>query len=87
MGRIDRALVLTARATDEIGKRKMEKAVQHMIGLAQKDFIEGERTHADYVDLCGELGIDPQPIEPGCQCEYCQRVPNGAELLFAAEVA
>lgn len=81
MGRIDRAYTMTAKAEDEVNKRRMEKAVQQLIGLAQKDFIEGERAHADYVDACGQLGITPQEIEPGCQCEYCQRVPRGAELL------
>lgn len=84
MGRIDRAYTLTAKAEGE-GKRKMERGIQQMISLAEKDFVAGEKAFADYKDVCQSLGIEPQPIEPDCQCEYCQRVPSGAELLFAAE--
>lgn len=83
MGRIDRACTLRAEQQDEISQKRMDKALRGLEGLAQADFIEGERAHADYVDLCNSLGLTPQTIEPNCQCEYCQRVPRGAELLFA----
>ena len=82
MGRIDRAYALTAKADGEMAQRKMKKGVEAMINLAQKDFINGEKAHADYVDACNSLSITPQAIEPDCQCEYCQRVPNGAAQLF-----
>ncbi len=87
MGRIDRAYTLLAEAKDEVGQKRMQNGIKTLIGLAETDFIEGEKIHADYVDLCDSLGVAPQAIEPNCQCEYCQRVPNGAELLFAVEVA
>jgi hypothetical protein len=85
MGRIDRAYALMAKADGEMAQRKMKKGVDAMINLAQKDFIEGEKAHADYVDACNSLSMTPQDINPDCQCQYCQRVPNGAELLFAKE--
>lgn len=81
-GRIDRGYAITARAEGE-AKKKMEKALNTMIGLAEKDFVAGELAHAEYVDMCKVLGIEPQEIAVDCQCEYCQRVPKGAELLFA----
>lgn len=84
MGRIDRARGLAKTATDEVSRRKMLKGVELLISLAEKDFIEGERIHADYVDLCRAAKIEPKKIDLDCQCEFCQRVPNGAELLFAA---
>lgn len=85
MGRIDRAYALTAKAEGEMAQRKMKKGVDAMITLAEKDFIAGEKANADYVDACNSLGIASQEINPDCQCLYCQRVPNGAELLFAKE--
>jgi hypothetical protein len=85
MGRIDRAYALMATAEGEMAQRKMRKGIESLIDLAQKDFIKGEKAHADYVDACNSLSITPQAIEPDCQCEYCQRVPNGAEQLFAKD--
>jgi hypothetical protein len=87
MGRIDRACVLTAQETNELSKKRKEKATQQIISLAESDFVAGERAYADYVDMCKTLGIAPQDVDPACQCEYCQRVPKGAELLFALETA
>jgi hypothetical protein len=87
MGRIDRATALAALQTDDMGRKRMDNGVKKLISLAEADFIEGERAHADYVDLCAGARVPPQPIEPNCQCEYCQRVPRGAELLFALGAA
>jgi len=87
MGRIDRATTIAAQQVDEVSKKRMENALKKLVNLAEADFIEGERAHADYVDLCAAARVTPQPIEPNCQCEYCQRIPNGAELLFALEAA
>jgi len=89
MGRIERATALAAQQTDEVSRKRMQNAVAKLIGLAEADFVEGERAHADYVDLCNGLGITPQPIEPDCQCEHCRRFPNihAAEQLFALEAA
>jgi hypothetical protein len=85
MGWIDRAYTVAAEAKDEVSRKRMENGIKTIIGMAETDFIKGELAHADYVDLCSALGVAPQAIEPNCQCEYCQRVPNGAELLFAVE--
>lgn len=87
MGRIDRAYTLLAQAGDEMSKKKMEKGIKTMTGLAEKDFVTGELAHADYVDLCAAAGVKPTEIEPDCQCPHCQRIPGGAELLFALEFA
>lgn len=84
-GRIDRAYALAAKAEDEVNRRRMQKAIASLISLAEKDFIAGERANADYVDVCNSLGVTAQVIDPNCQCEYCQRVPRGAELLFSVE--
>jgi hypothetical protein len=86
MGRIDRATALAAQQTDEVSKKRMQNALTKLIALAQADFIEGERAHADYVDLCAAARVEPQKIEVDCQCENCQRVPKFSEQLFAAEV-
>jgi hypothetical protein len=87
MGWIDRAYTVAAEAKDEVSRKRMENGIKTIIGMAETDFIKGEKAHADYVDLCDSLGVTPQAIEPDCQCDYCQRVPNGAELLFAVEGA
>lgn len=86
-GRLERAYLMASQETDELNKKRMDNAIKKMISLAEVDFINGERAHADYVDLCASARVEPQVIEPNCQCEYCQRVPRGAELLFAAEAA
>ena len=85
MGRIDRGYTLLSHATNEMDRKKMEKGVKMLVELAEKDFVTGEKAHADYVDLCSAARITPQAIEPNCQCQHCQRVPGGAELLFALE--
>lgn len=83
-GRIERAKELIAAASGD-DKVKKQKAMASMITLAEKDFIEGERLHADYVDLCRSVGVTPKDVNPDCQCDFCQRIINGAELLFAVE--
>lgn len=75
-----------ALATNEMDKKKMEKGIKTLTGLAEKDFVGGEKAHADYIDLCVAAGVKPVEIEPNCQCEHCRRIPNGAELLFALEI-
>lgn len=87
MGRIERASTIAAQQTDEVSKKRMDKALAALIDLAQKDFIEGERAHADYVDLCAAARVMPQMIDVDCQCEHCRRVPNFHLMLFAAEGA
>lgn len=87
MGRIDRATLLAGQAKSDAERTKMQKGVKMLIGLAEKDFVSGELAYADYVDMCRAGGVLPKTIDPDCRCEYCQRVPRGAELLFALEVA
>jgi hypothetical protein len=71
-GWIDRAYTMLADATDEMTKKRMGDGIAKIISMAQSDFVAAERTHADYVDMCNDLGVVPQPIEPGCQCELCK---------------
>lgn len=87
MGWIDYAYSTLAKQESEIDRKRVEKGIKSIISMAESDFIAGERANADYVDMCNSLGITPQEIDPACQCEYCQRIPKGAELLFAVETA
>lgn len=82
-GRLERAY---ARLATEPDNEKLASAVRKLRGIAERDFAEAEKAHADYVDLCSKYKIEPKEIEPGCKCEFCQRVPNGAEQLFALDV-
>lgn len=71
LGRIKRADALLAKSPDD----KTRKAVEKLVGLAQKDMEWAEQKRKAYLDLCGVAGIKPQTIESNCTCEYCQTIP------------
>lgn len=82
MGRIDRAYEKSkANPSDE----RIKSAIKSLEFLASKDFADAERKLADYTELCRANRIQPQEtMTTECHCVYCERVPSGALLLFAA---
>lgn len=81
MGRIDRAY---EKSKANPSNERIKSAIKSLEFLASKDFADAERKRADYVDACKSNGIQHSEIEIACECSYCQRIPNGALLLFAA---
>lgn len=75
-GRIDRAYELMSQQADEMTLKRMKKAIDGLIAGYQGDMAAGEKAHADYVDLCNAIGIEPEIIDPACQCASCTRQPT-----------
>ena len=71
VGRVRRADDLLAKNPDD----KTRKAVEKLVGLAQKDMEWAEQKRKVYLELCETAGTKPQAIEAKCTCIYCQSVP------------
>lgn len=72
LGRIKRADALLAKSPDD----KTRKAVEKLVGLAQKDMEWAEQKRNDYLLLCHAADVKPQTIETSCTCHYCLGVPS-----------